>query len=170
MARVAVMHKVAQAVATEINTQDPGSWALDLQPPAVFSYADWDEQLEDLDCLHVDVVPAGFSETEIDDRGDIAYLVQTDIGIRKRFTQDHQSSNTSRIELAHLAQLALLTEQLYEHFAAASAAARLPTLTQAVYSSSEIKAPYLRKHLRELRQWTSIISITHDYTKPTGAE
>jgi len=159
MAREAIQAKLADAIAAVINAS--GLVAV----TAAASWADWDEELQDLDTLNIDVVPSEVT-SELNDRGELVYTLGTDIGIRQRFGQANQDSGTGRIARASLDALSLLTEQMHELFAAD----RPTTQTQAVWLEVEYKAPFIRKHLREFRQWTSIIKTTHDWTKPIGAE
>lgn len=165
MARKSVQVKLADAIAAQINAADAADFTISPNPTAVRSWAEWDEKLENLNTLYVDVVPAGIS-SELNDRGELVYTLETDIGVRKRFGQTDQASATGRINASALDELALLTEELHEFFAAD----RPTTEQQAVWTEVEYRAPYVRKHLRELRQWTSIVRVTHDWTKPIRAE
>lgn len=164
MPRRGVEAKVARAVADAINGADDGTFIV--TPGAVMSYGDWDDPLQEMDAaLHLDVVPAGI-DTELDDRGEVVYTVSTDVAVRQRFGQDNQVASTGRLDLETLDELGLLTEQLHEFFCGD----RLESQLQAAWVRTEYRASYIRKHLRELRQWTSVIRVVHDYTKPIGAE
>ena len=161
--RRAVMIETADAIVAAMIDAPAATWELtDLQPER--SYADWDEKLEDLDELRIDVVPSGI-ESQLEHRGQLAYRVSTDIGVRQRFGQVSQDINTGRIQLATVDRLALLTEQIHEYFTTD----RLTDYLAAVWISTEYRVPFLREHLRELRQFTAIIRIVHDVTKTPGA-
>lgn len=156
----AVQTIVAQAIADQANAAPGGTFTLPFT--AVRSWADWDEALCDMGVLHVDVVPAGIIGLPQEDREpSLAYQVQTDIGVRQAFGQDNQATATGRLTNTVLDRLALLGRQLHEYFTSS----RLDDDLDAVWQRTQYRVPFSRKHLRTLRQWTSIFRITHDYTK-----
>ena len=63
----------------------------------VRSYADWELPLEDSDDLHVDVVPVGSPDMELETRGSIGYAPQVDIVIRKRLAAGQQEADGTLI-------------------------------------------------------------------------
>lgn len=123
---------------------------------AEWSFGDFDVELEDLDALRVDVIPAGFrDDTALEDRSSLAYYVQTDIGIRKRFSTEQVDSG--RIPRATIAPLAQLVEEIAEY----TMPAELSGYTSAQFESIEILQPYIRAHLRQFRQFTGVVRVVH---------
>lgn len=151
---------VAQAIADTTNDNNLTTWAAPFQ--AVRSYADWDEKLEAFDTLHVDVVPVGFTRSELADRGHIEHDIAVDIGVRQRFSQEHQDPETGRLFNAPLDVMSALLQQLAEYW-------MKDRLTKhpgdCEWQETVIRTPYARDHLREHRQFTGIIRITHQVTK-----
>src|SRR5688572_11480401 len=92
--------KVADGAVTEIAAalEDGLFEGLNFKPTR--SYADWkDDELEDLDCLNVDVVPVEYVDSSLEDRGSVGYLCSFDIGVREKF------SPGGRIKIAEIDRL-----------------------------------------------------------------
>lgn len=162
-ARRSVMVEVADNIRAQLNAEPGSTWAMSFQ--AERSWADWELQLEELDELHVDVVPAGFELVEDSDRGDIVYTVMTDVGVRLRFDPRGVDGRTGRIKLERLDALSLLSEQITEFLHQD----RLASYQGAVWVSTDFRTPYLQKHLRELNQWTAVTRTIYEVTKTPGA-
>ena len=151
----------AKAVVDSLNAAAASTFCLDFL--AKRSWADWRMPLTE-DGLFVDVVPGGITSSELEDRADVVYHVETDIVLRKKIPQEDREGRTGRIRNEALDQLSLLTEQLHEFFLTE----RLTDFDQAVCSDSTVRVSYARDHLQELSQWTSIVRVTHDVTKTIG--
>lgn len=157
----AVLVDVCEAVKDELEL---GSFVFAIEPER--SYADWDEKLEDLDDLRVDVVPVGVRLTQLDARGELIYQCEIDVGVRKRFSADDHDDATGRIERSEIDDLVLLVEQMHEYFVDAdNNGRRLTNYAAAVWQECSIRASYVREHLRELQQFTGIIRVTYEATK-----
>src|SRR5262245_19436785 len=49
------------------------------------SYADWADELDEIDKLKVDVVPIGYDEAELETPVSVGYLCRSHIGVRYKF-------------------------------------------------------------------------------------
>lgn len=171
----AVSVQVAEAIRAEIEAADFG---LDFLLER--SYAEWDEELEELDVLRVDVVPHFAAKLEQQDRAASLWSVSVDVGVRKKFGQQHRTSS-GRIDVSKIDDLVLLTEQIGEHFCpTGTLAGRLPDVSGAAWESSpgampgetgsmqsgtDFRALFNRDHLRRLAQFTSIVRLNYQVTK-----
>ena len=157
----AVLVDVAEAVKDELAL---GTHLFAIEPER--SYADWDMRLEDLDTVRVDVVPVGVRETRLEARGELVYLCDVDIGVRKRFGADDHDDPTGRIELSEIDDLIQLVEQLHEYMVDAdNNGRRLTNYAAAAWQECSIRASYIREHLREMQQFTGILRVTYDAAK-----
>jgi len=124
---------------------------------AVRSYAEWDESLEDLNVLHLDVVPSSL-EHDIETRGDIKWIVGVDVGVRQRFGQDSQNTSTGRIAIEELDAIAYLFQEICEFFTTD----RLVDFDSCVWSSTTVRTAFARMVLKENRQFQAIVRIIHE--------
>lgn len=118
------------------------------------SYADWDLELEEADCVRVDVVPVGHESTELTSKRYLEYEIQIDVAIRKRFDVTDQTDE-GRIDVEEIDALVRLTEEMSEFFMAD----RFTNLTDTAWSSTDIKAAPVKQHLRAMRQFTGIVRL-----------
>jgi len=157
----AVLVKVADGVTAEINAALEAGEFEGLQFTAERSYADWkDDELEDLDCLHVDVVPVRYDNTDLDSRGSVGYVCSVDIGVRKKFGQG-DNSQSGRIRKEEVDRLVLLVEQLHEHFCKDL----LSTFEDATWRDTKIPTTFSRRHLRDARLFLGVIRVSFDVSK-----
>lgn len=156
---------VAEAIVDSINIAESGTFVTD-EFQATRSWADWQLEIEEEAGLLVDVVPAGFRDTQPETRDDVSYSVETDIVIRRRVPAAARLGTNGRIANGELDFLSLLTEQIYEHFLNTRSA----DFDEAACIGATIRLPYSRKHLQELSQWVSIVRIAHDATKQLGVD
>lgn len=129
------------------------------------SYADWDLKLEDLDTLEmkdsdklrIDVVnhSTGHAIEQVA-RGKLKFTVPIDIAIRKKFGPADSGGDTGRINLAAIDELMELTQRIYTLFAHQE----LNGFPESTQEETEIMVAPFREHLRELRQFTSIVRVT----------
>lgn len=112
--------------------------------------------------LRVDVVPAKYDQRQ-DTRSSIEYRPQIDVGIRYKFAQSDES-NQGDIQFDEIDAYVELLEQINEHLRK-PAYRRLPGYTAAVLLSSEIRAPWLPKHLSAWRQYTGLLRLTYSIEK-----
>jgi hypothetical protein len=146
---------VVEALRQELE-DNVSSFVLQFTPER--SYADWDLKLEDADELHVDVALHSTEiETELATNGRIKYTVPIEVGIRKRFEQAEQESSTGRIALGEIDNLVLLVTQIHEFLCKD----RLTDFDDAVWVETSIRAAYIPRHLKELRQFTGIVRLVY---------
>lgn len=153
----AVLVDVADAVKDELASITGLVLAIDPER----SYADWDEQLEDLSTLRVDVVPVNVGETELDSRGESRFLCHVDIGVRYRFAPEERES-TGRITVSEIDDLLLLLQQFHDHFVNNGEGRRLTSYTAAAWTETNVRTWYVREHLREMGQYTGIVRVTYE--------
>lgn len=148
----AVDIEIADAVTTSLAA---GTFSQSISP--VRSYAEWDEQLEDFETLHVDVVPLQTGPaTTLEERGTVEYECEVDIGVRYRFGTSEQESLTGRVELDDIDRLKLLVQEIAEFFMTD----RLTDTNTAIWNGTEIKLGWSRKHLRSYRQFFGFVRLT----------
>lgn len=150
-------------------TQRIGAAVLSQQFKPERSYADWelkqqtldDLQLQDSDKLHVDiVVRTTEKQTDASTRGKASFIVPVAIGIRKKFGADKQDDDTGRILIDEIDALCLLTQEIFLLFLPKPLADH-PTLTwDGENGGTKILVCPNRQHLRELRQFTSVVTCT----------
>jgi hypothetical protein len=140
---------VAEAIKEELNAQ-PQTFTLPFD--AVRSY-DTETELEDLDTLHVDVVPVK-APISLETQGSVEYRSAVDIGVRKKFGQADRDASGA-IDIAKIDQLILLVQQIAE----ALIEMRLTAHPDAAWQSTEVRVWYVPRHLRELGQFTGIVRV-----------
>ena len=151
MTATAVSVGVAQAVAAALAAADLSQ---DFTPER--SYANWELELENADCLRVDVVAVIDKQTcVLFTRGKKRYTIPVDIAVRKRFAPNEQDDETGRIDIAELDALCLLTEEIHGLFMKES----LDGFDSAVWDRTEISVSPVTDHLKKFRQFTSIVRI-----------
>ena len=128
------------------------------------SYADWELPLDDAaaDALRVDVVPVNNPETDLETRGQVNYKAAADIVVRKKLNVPEQDPSTGRIAIGQIDALVALVLEIHQFFLAA----RLANYDSAVWDKTEIRAAYVPKHLRQHRQFTGIVRVTFDVSRP----
>lgn len=156
----AVLIEVAEGVTNELRDAVDDDEFEGLQFVPERSYAEWDDELPDLDCLHVDVVPVTYDETDLDARESVGYVVSVDVVIRKKFGQKHRTQN-GKIDLEEIDRLVLLVEEIYELFSKA----RLTDYDEAIWKETRILSSYSRKHLREMSMFLGIVRISFDVSE-----
>jgi len=103
-------------------------------------------ELPDMTDLHVSVVPAGIA-TELIDRQASTYDCKIDIAIQKRVDPD---------DLAAVDGLMGLVEEIAAFFHGRS----LESMPQVTAVAIETQPMYAQEHLSELRQFTSVLTVT----------
>jgi len=153
---------------TDLNTDPSTNFGVDFT--AVRSYAEWDVKLEEMDSLHVDVVPAGQPVCRLADRGGtIEHQVVAHIGVRKRFRRDQQ---TRRFELSEVDDLILITQKISEFFSSDSITGRPRTLSDFPKASwleegeggnrSQILQLCDKAMLRQHSQYTGVVQLVYE--------
>lgn len=137
----ATLSQEATAILHDIDSQD--------------SFADWDIVLEDLDVLHIDVVPTA-DETALAGRGNTRHRCSVDVGVRKKFDAKDQDPQTGRIKRERIKELISLYEEIVEIFTGK----RMEYYEPAHWVATLNRNPYSRQHLRENRQYTGIATLT----------
>lgn len=155
-----VLVSVADGIVSEL---EAGSFVVSISPER--SYGEWEEDLTDLDTLHVDVVPVS-TETVLSARRRLAYTCTVDIAVRQRFGVEDQQQSTGRVKRADVDQLVELVEQINEYMIDPdNSGRRLASYTAAAWKESEIRAAYVRDHLRGWRQFTGIVRAVYEVDK-----
>lgn len=153
----AVDLEIADAVVTALAA---GTFSKTINPTR--SYAEWEEALEALNELHVDVVPLQTGPaTELDDRGSVEYTCEIDVGVRYRFGTSEQESTTGRVDVAEVDGCKLLVQEIAEYFITD----RFADSPFGVWQSTEIKLGWSRKHLRQMRQFFGFVRLTFSATR-----
>jgi hypothetical protein len=146
------------AIAVDIAKQLTTLLTATLAPYSVVperSYADFDLELDD-DEIHVDVVVVSTKQTvELGSRGKNRYEVPIDVALRKKFGESDKDPTTGRTIIDKIDEMMLLAQTLSE----ALIPEELGGLGSLWQSSELISLPLL-KHIRELRQFTSIVRVT----------
>ena len=170
---MSVIVSIADAITTSLEQgRDDGDLGDEYFIPRR-SYADWDEELAKLQDLHVDVVAVTNEvTTDLDSRLKVVYVVPVDIGIRKRFKKNEQDPDTREIDKEANDALIQLTEQTLEYFLPqdnlkrpSNQPGRLPGLDCAAWVGAKIRTAGNRIHLRDWRQFTSIVRVTFRATQ-----
>jgi hypothetical protein len=139
--------QTAQSIADELNAH-----TFTLRFTAERSYRT-DLELEDLDTLHVDVVPVN-APSELASREVISYDCSVDIAVRKKFEpKDHDKAG--EIDRDEIDRLMLLVQEVHEFLVRR----RLTTFEEAAWQSTDIRLWYFPRHLREFRQFTGLIRV-----------
>lgn len=139
---MSVITDIAQAVADELNSAE---FSVPVQ--AVRHYQPVYE-LQQMQTLHVTVVPRGIV-TSVLDRSHTQHEVQIDIAVQKKF-----SSGT----VEELDPLMDLVQEIADYFNR-----RQLSGTNAVWVKTENKPIYAPEHMQELRQFTSILTLTFQF-------
>lgn len=111
-------------------------------------------ELKDMDTLHVSVVPRGVAIQPLG-RTTFQQDVQIDIGIQQRFPATPGSEDS---------QIDALMGQV-EQIANALRGKRLPDLPGAIWIRTQNEPIYLPEHLEQLRQFTSVLTLTYRVTQ-----
>lgn len=161
-----VLEQVATAIADELD--DATTLSQSLSP--VLSGADFDTLLQDVGELRVDVCPVSCKAT-LQARGRLKYVAIVDVLIRRKFAAADRESDGS-VKFAELAEMLELVEEVGEYFAPCQpnqSGRQLSTLTNAAWEpTSEIKANYSRKMLREAGQFSGWITLAYSLSKVAG--
>jgi hypothetical protein len=134
---------------------------------AARTYADAEYQLETADgTLQCDVVPASELKTELDERGSVRYLASVFVVFRQKFAEADieqvAASELARVKAPAVDPLVALVEEVNEFL---TGVARLTNYPVAVWSSTNIEAAIVHKHLREWSQFTGIIKTAYEVPK-----
>jgi len=128
------------------------------------SYADWDLEfkntdsmaLSEADKLRIDIASHTTEQAaELSTRGTLKFTAPIDIAVRRKFGSDTLDSATGRIPVAEIDALVLLTQELHVLLTKL----RTSDALAAVWETTQLLSNPITEHLRELRQFTSIIRI-----------
>lgn len=121
------------------------------------SYADWDLELSDSDCLHVDVATVINKQAcFLLARGKKRFRIPVDIAVRKRFGTDKQDDDTGRVLVEQIDALCLLVEEIHSLFLKGD----LNGFDSAQWEQTEIIASPATPLLAKLRQFVGIVRVT----------
>lgn len=156
---------VADAITTELTAAQQAGQFVDL---AAFtperSYADWANDLAELSGLRVDVVGVAYTEAELADRGSVAYVCTSHVGVRHWFLRSETEGTDSRIKRASIDRLVLFIQELNEFFCK-EGGRRLAAYPAASWQDTKILTTYSRKHLRDHRMFLGILRVSYYVTK-----
>ncbi len=117
------------------------------------SWAEWKtEELEDADCLQVDVVPVRHEDDDLDDRESLGYICSYDVGVREKFGPQDAAQN-GRTRQERIDRLVLLVEEIHEHFA------MLQLDDDEVWQGAKIRMSYSPVHLRDKNMFLGIVLV-----------
>jgi len=137
---VATITDIADAVVQELNA---GSWSLPLSAERHYRPL---FDLADMAALHVTVVPKGIVVERLD-RTRNQEDVQVDVAVQKKFSTGDN---------AELDALVVLVQEIADFFRLR----RLTAYPAAVWVRSENVPVYAPEHMDELRQFTSVLTLT----------
>lgn len=154
----AILVQIADSVTAEMNTalaETPSAFP-GLEFVAERSYADFeDEELEDIDCLKVDVIPVTYEEgSDLDARESVDFLCPIDIAVRKKFGPCEEAQN-GRIDQAEFDRLVLFMQQIYLRFCKF-------TTTIATWNKTVMTVCWSRSHMRKHRMFLGVIRVTFE--------
>jgi hypothetical protein len=161
----AVQVDIGAAVAATLAQANADGYFTPLVVTPERSYADWNDALEDLDILHVDVVPQTLGAT-LADRGRLQYDAQISVLVRKRFGPTARDAS-GRLLNAPIDELVLLLQRCYEYFVPGRALVGQPeikwkpprTIKGTEGSGSQFKAVYSRTMLRQNSQFSGWVVL-----------
>ena len=141
---MSIITDIAQAVTDELNSTE---FSVPVQ--AVRHYQPVYE-LSQMQSLHITVVPRGIV-TSVLDRSRLRHEVQIDIAVQKKFSSG---------SVEELDPLMDLVQEIADHFHK-----RQLSGTNAVWAKTENKPIYAQEHMQELRQFTSVLTISFKVTE-----
>ena len=155
MPYTALLLTLADAVVTEINGQ---TWAIDT--PAVRSYADDDEPLEESGPPLLEVIPPEtYEQEDLATRGSEARTATIRISLRQRFGQGERDDVTGGTQREVMDRNVSALEEIGRHLSTI----RLSGCTSAAWMDSKTQL-YRRDHLRQLNQYTGTVDVTYRIT------
>jgi len=138
---VPVIADIAEAVKAELNAHD-----FSMEFEAARDYLPVFD-LQDMQTLHVTVVPSGVTIAKLD-RSRTQSDVQVDMGIQKKL---------STADNAEIDALMALVEDVMDFLRFR----KLEAFPEALWVSTENNPIFVREHLSEMRQFTSVLSLTY---------
>lgn len=155
----AVLVACAEAVTAALNAAAEETFEQTFE--ARRSYADWElafeEDSDDRDKLHVDVVPVSQLPIDLETRGSVEYGPQIDVVVRFALGPEHREAD-GKLTLAQIDALVLFVQQIAEFFASD----RFGTSEQFAWDAetgTKILAAYKPSHLRQNHQFTGIVRL-----------
>jgi hypothetical protein len=142
--------KVADAITREL-----AAATLSLSFNPIRSYNS-ETKLEDTDVLHVDVVPVA-PTVDIETVHSLSYDCVIDIGIRKRFGAETQVDDSGKVKNEEIDRLIFFEQELIQFLALRA----LNVYDKAKFLALEMRTAWASEHIREYRQFTSILRITY---------
>ena len=137
---MAVITDIAEAVVAELNA---ASFSQSFTAARAYSP---EFELPDMETLRVTVVPTGIT-TQPGSRSHRQHDYTVDVAVQKKL----QSADNDEIDA-----LMTLAEEVGDHFRFQ----RLPSFPNEMWLKTENDPVYASEHIRELRQFTSILTVT----------
>lgn len=147
------IEKVSEALRDELAM---GEFSQDFEPSETF---DATLLLEDMDTLHVDVVPVG-SDPDWESRGWVAWDNVLHVAIRKRFGEDDQDAATGAVRNRHIHELLLLEQEILMYLFSKAKTLRGYSAAQ-MNLRPEVQEKWDPDGIRNHRQFTSIIRLSY---------
>jgi len=134
------------------------------------NYGDFNEKLEDLDRLHIDVIAETYPVSELDTRGSALYEVMVAVAVRKRFDvpdQTNEDEGKPRIKTDEVDALVGVVQNLFE-FWLLEENRRIEDDEYSIAimpEDSKIVIPCSRKALMQMHQFLGLIRLTFRASK-----
>ena len=150
--------KIADAITAELATEQQAGQFVDLEAfTPVRSWADWKDDLEELNELKVDVVGLSYDQCTLDTRDSVEYLCTSHIGIRRWFPQS-QTEIGGRIKRDRIDRLIYFVQELNELFCRENGR-RLANYPDATWDETKILTTFNRKYLRDKRMFFGLLKV-----------
>lgn len=163
MADGAELVKVADAITAELAAVQQGGQFVGLEPfKSVRSWADWKDDLEEINELKVDVVGLSYDQCELAEREAVTYTCGTHVGIRCWFPRD-QTEGGGRIKREAIDRLIYFVQELNELFCRENGR-RLTSYPDAVWDETKILTTFNRKYLRDKRMFFGLLKVAYKVT------
>ena len=128
------------------------------------SYADWADELEQIDVLKIDVVPIAYDEAELQTPFMVGYVCRSHVGVRYKFPRSDTDGDKGRIAKASIDRLVLFVQDI-DSFFRKEAHRRLTSFPEAAWQEGKIVSTYSRKYLRDQRLFFGLLRMTHAVSK-----
>lgn len=153
----AVIISLAEAIVTELNSDPVTNFGLSFK--AERSYADWKDELKDLDVLKVDVIPITYPQFELGTHDAIDHQATCQIVMRKRLIPaTDRNSDTGRVINAVVDKYVEAMQKVAAYFVKLE----LSDYIAATWVKCGFPMCYDRQHLRDNSQYTGIVEVTYE--------
>jgi len=146
----AIPIRIADAVASQLNTAAAASEFTLNDWTARRSYPDWDDKFSDLSehDLSIDVVFVPRVTPTLDDHASLEYPIEIHIAARQRLRPADRDADTGRYRNDAVDPLVTLLHEIHDYFAGRRGSDPLADATDATWQESDIKVAVDYKKLR----------------------